>query len=259
MKMLAEERQQLILQMLKENNVVKIQEICELTNCSESSARRDLQLLEERGLLIRIHGGAKIKHSLQRELDMSGKASKYINEKAKVAQLAASLVQKEDVIYLDAGTTTLAMIPYLKLADLTVVTNGVMHASLLADQNVKTILVGGELKNTTKAIIGVKAVSSLAELRFNKAFIGINGIHPRYGFTTPDPDEAAVKKTAMAQSEECFIVADPSKFDNVSFVKVADLSLATIITSSLSKHVKARYHEQTTIQEEYLNDLYSDC
>jgi len=153
MKVLAEERQQHILQMLKENNVVKIKEIRKQTNCSESSARRDLQLLEEKGLLIRVHGGAKIKHSLQRELDMSGKASKNTAQKEAIAQAAAKLVEAEDVIYLDAGTTTLAMIPYLNKPKLTVVTNGVMHASLLADQNVRTILVGGELKNTTKAIL----------------------------------------------------------------------------------------------------------
>ncbi|MEY8735914.1 DeoR/GlpR family DNA-binding transcription regulator [Lactobacillus sp. AN1001] len=249
--MLAEERQQHILQMLKENNVVKLQEIREQTNCSESSARRDLQLLEEKGLLVRVHGGAKIKHSLQRELDMSGKASKNTTQKEVIAKAAAKLVEAEDVIYLDAGTTTLAMIPYLNKPELTVVTNGVMHASLLADQNVRTILVGGELKNTTKAIIGVKAVSSLTQFRFNKAFLGINGIHPRYGFTTPDPNEAAVKTAALEQSEECFVLADPSKFDNVSFVKVAELSQATIITSSLSQPVRARYYEQTTIQEDF--------
>ena len=251
MKVLAEERQQHILQMLKENNIVKLQEIREQTNCSESSARRDLQLLEEKGLLVRVHGGAKIKHSLQRELDMSGKASKNTTQKETIAKAAAKLVEAEDVIYLDAGTTTLAMIPYLNKPELTVVTNGVMHASLLADQNVRTILVGGELKNTTKAIIGVKAVSSLTQFRFNKAFLGINGIHPRYGFTTPDPDEAAVKTAALEQSEECFVLADPSKFDNVSFVKVAELSQATIITSSLSQPVRARYREQTTIQEDF--------
>lgn len=251
MKVIAEERQQHILQMLKENNIVKLQEIREQTNCSESSARRDLQLLEEKGLLVRVHGGAKIKHSLQRELDMSGKASKNTTQKETIAKAAAKLVEAEDVIYLDAGTTTLAMIPYLNKPELTVVTNGVMHASLLADQNVRTILVGGELKNTTKAIIGVKAVSSLTQFRFNKAFLGINGIHPRYGFTTPDPDEAAVKTAALEQSEECFVLADPSKFDNVSFVKVAELSQATIITSSLSRPVRARYYEQTTIQEDF--------
>ncbi|WP_459726120.1 DeoR/GlpR family DNA-binding transcription regulator [Ligilactobacillus animalis] len=249
--MLAEERQQHILQMLKENNIVKLQEIREQTNCSESSARRDLQLLEEKGLLVRVHGGAKIKHSLQRELDMSGKASKNTTQKETIAKAAAKLVEAEDVIYLDAGTTTLAMIPYLNKPELTVVTNGVMHASLLADQNVRTILVGGELKNTTKAIIGVKAISSLTQFRFNKAFLGINGIHPRYGFTTPDPDEAAVKTAALEQSEECFVLADPSKFDNVSFVKVAELSQATIITSSLSRPVRVRYYEQTTIQEDF--------
>lgn len=202
-------------------------------------------------MLVRVHGGAKIKHSLQRELDMSGKASKNTAQKEAIAKAAAKLVEAEDVIYLDAGTTTLAMISYLNKPELTVVTNGVMHASLLADQNVRTILIGGELKNTTKAIIGVKAVSSLTQFRFNKAFLGINGIHPRYGFTTPDPDEAAVKTTALEQSEECFVLADPSKFDNVSFVKVAELSQATIITSSLSQPVRARYREQTTIQEDF--------
>ena len=106
MKVLAEERQQHILQMLKENNIVKLQEIREQTNCSESSARRDLQLLEEKGLLVRVHGGAKIKHSLQRELDMSGKTSKNTTQKETIAKAAAKLVEAEDVIYLDAGTTT---------------------------------------------------------------------------------------------------------------------------------------------------------
>ncbi|KRL87482.1 transcription regulator of fructose operon [Ligilactobacillus apodemi DSM 16634 = JCM 16172] len=251
MKVLAEERQQLIIQLLKENSVVKLQEICEQTDCSESSARRDLQLLEERGLLVRVHGGAKVKHSLQRELDMSGKAAKNVTEKEIIAKAAAALVANDDVIYLDAGTTTLAMIPYLKGKEqLTVVTNGVLHASRLADQRIKTILIGGELKATTKAIIGVKAVKELQELRFNKAFLGTNGIHQKYGFTTPDPNEAAIKKVALEQSEATYVLADPSKFDAVSFVKIARLAEATIITSSLKTQVSTRYRRQTTIQEE---------
>lgn len=249
MKVLAEERQQLIMQMLKENNVVKLQEICERAVCSESSARRDLQLLEEQGRLVRIHGGAKIKHSLQQELDMDGKATKNVLEKALLAKEAVLQIEDDDVIYLDAGTTTLAMIPYLaEKHDLTVVTNGVLHASYLADRGIRTILVGGALKNTTKAIVGVKAVSYLGQFRFNKAFLGINGIHHKYGFTTPDPDEAEVKQMALEQSEETFVLADPTKFDIVSFVKVADLSQATIITTGLSPQLNARYSEQTTIQ-----------
>ncbi|WP_279647374.1 DeoR/GlpR family DNA-binding transcription regulator [Ligilactobacillus ubinensis] len=248
--MLAEERHQIILQMLKSNNVVKLQDICGQTHCSESSARRDLQLLEEAGLLARVHGGAKIKYSLQRELDMTGKATRNTQEKAAIAAMAGEHIQAEDVIYLDAGTSTLALIssftPDLKL---TVVTNGVMHASLLADQNIRTILVGGELKNTTKAIVGVEAVETLKRFRFNKAFLGINGIHPKFGFTTPDPDEAAVKKIAIAQSEQVYVLADPTKFDAVSFVKVAEIGDATVITSKLPQGVAGQYSNQTTIQE----------
>lgn len=250
MKVLAEERHQIILNLLKTNSIVKLQDICEQTQCSESSARRDLQLLEEQGLLVRVHGGAKIKYSLQRELDMTGKASRNTQEKAAIATAAQAHVQAEDVIYLDAGTSTLALISLLDPSlQLTVVTNGVMHASLLADRGIRTILVGGELKNTTKAIVGVEAVEALKKYRFNKAFLGINGIHPKYGYTTPDPDEAAVKAVAIEQSEQVYVLADSSKFDAVSFVKVAEIGQATIITSKLPQRIAGQYSNQTTIQE----------
>lgn len=248
--MLAEKRQQLILEMLKNNGVIKMQDICEKTDCSESSARRDLQLLEEQGLLVRVHGGAKMKYSLQREMDMSGKENQNISAKEAIAKFAAKLIRDDDVIYLDAGSTTLALIKYLgTFSGLTVVTNGVQHASALADQNVRTILVGGQLKNSTKALVGPQTVSDLQRLRFNKAFLGINGIHPKYGYTTPDPSEAAVKQVALEQSEKAYVLADASKFNNVSFVKIADLGAAEIITQELSNELFAHYSSQTTIQE----------
>jgi DeoR family fructose operon transcriptional repressor len=240
----------MILTALKEKNILKLQEICELTNCSESSARRDLQLLEQQGTLLRVHGGAKVKHSLQQEPDMTGKSLENIQQKKLIAKQAAELVKKEDVIYLDAGTSTLAMIQYLK-ADyhLTVVTNGVVHASTLADRNIRTILIGGELKNTTKAIVGVQTVRELLKYRFDKVFLGMNGIHIKCGFTTPDPDEAAVKTTASLQGNQTYVLADDSKFSQVSFVKVADLAEATIITNKLPRSVFSEYSKQTNIQE----------
>ena len=169
--MLAEERHRIILELLKERNVVKLQDICERTHCSESSGRRDLQLLEERGLLVRVHGGAKMKQPLQRELDVMGKSTQNTQEKESLGAKAASYIQDDDVIYLDAGTSTIAIIPYLSEDQhLTVVTNGVEHASLLADKNIRTFLLGGRLKNTTKAIIGVEAANDLKRFRFNKHF-----------------------------------------------------------------------------------------
>ena len=249
-KVLAEERHRIILELLKERNVVKLQDICERTHCSESSGRRDLQLLEERGLLVRVHGGAKMKQPLQRELDVMGKSTQNTQEKESLGAKAASYIQDDDVIYLDAGTSTLAIIPYLSEDQhLTVVTNGVEHASLLADKNIRTFLLGGRLKNTTKAIIGVEAANDLKRFRFNKAFLGINGVHEKYGLTTPDPDEAEIKRTALERSEKGYVIADKSKFGYVSFVKVADVTDATIITSTLPASVAKQYSSQATIQE----------
>ena len=231
--MLAEERHRIILELLKEHNVVKLQDICERTQCSESSGRRDLQLLEERGLLVRVHGGAKMKQPLQRELDVMGKSTQNTQEKESLGAKAASYIQDDDVIYLDAGTSTIAIIPYLSEDQhLTVVTNGVEHASLLADK-----------------IIGVEAANDLKRFRFNKAFLGINGVHEKYGLTTPDPDEAEIKRTALERSEKGYVIADKSKFGYVSFVKVADVTDATIITSTLPASVAKQYSSQATIQE----------
>ncbi|HIW88763.1 MAG TPA: DeoR/GlpR family DNA-binding transcription regulator [Candidatus Ligilactobacillus excrementipullorum] len=250
MEVLAEQRQQLILEMLAQRQVVKLKDICRQTGCSASSARRDLQILEEQGSLVRIHGGAKAKHDLQRELDMTGKATQNVSAKERIAQLAAAKIAQEDVIFLDAGTSTLALVHYLQPSQhLTVVTNSVMHAAQLADQGIRTILVGGMLKNTTKAIVGTKTVHDIQRYRFNKVFLGINGAHDEYGLTTPDPEEAAVKQAAIGQTEETFVLADATKFDAVSFVKVADLEQVTIITTELSRAVFDKYSRQTNILE----------
>lgn len=250
MKVLAEKRQQVILDLLQQDGVVKLQDICNRTTSSESSIRRDLQVLEDQGRLVRIHGGAKVKQSLQRELDMVGKSTQNISDKQEIAQYVASLIQDDDVLYLDAGTTTLALIPFLKQKHrLTVVTNGVEHAACLADLNIRTFLLGGQLKNTTKAIVGVEAVRNLANFRFNKAFLGINGIHEKYGLTTPDPEEAEVKRTAIDRSEQSYVLADASKFNCVSFTKVAATNVVTIITNQLPDNIKSHFGSNTKIQE----------
>ncbi len=248
--MLAEERQQIILEMLKTNRIVKVQEICNRTHGSESSVRRDLQALEERGLLERVHGGAKINYALQNEPDMFGKASQHPNAKQAIGKQAATHVNAEDVIFLDAGTSTLAMVDYLPINQgITVVTNGILHASALAERHIQTILVGGKLKATTKAIVGVDAISQLSKLRFNKAFLGINGVHPIDGYTTPDPDEAAIKEYAMAKAQHSFVLADSSKLNEVSFVQVAPLNAATLIVEHASAKLLHPFMKETTVEE----------
>ncbi len=112
--MLTEERRQKILDLLEQQKIVKSQDLVNLLNASESTIRRDLQELENGGFLERVHGGAKKEQLLNFEQNMSEKSLKNIHEKQQIAKLAAETINDEDVIYLDAGSTTLEMIPFYK-------------------------------------------------------------------------------------------------------------------------------------------------
>jgi DeoR family transcriptional regulator, fructose operon transcriptional repressor len=246
--LLTPERHRLILQLLKERNVIKINEIVELTNTSESTIRRDLTQLEEGKYLKRIHGGAARLQGKLQEASMSEKSSKNVQEKSKIAQYAASLVEEGDCIYLDAGSTIKEMIDFLPKTDIVVVTNGLMHLNSLLEKEIETYLVGGFAKSKTKAIIGRGALLSLEQYRFDKCFLGVNGIHVQFGYTTPDPEEAMVKQKAISLTREVFVLADHTKFSEIAFSKIADLHEATIITSELEHEMEQQYLSKTSIK-----------
>ncbi|MHA3066055.1 DeoR/GlpR family DNA-binding transcription regulator [Lacticaseibacillus saniviri] len=228
--MLTEERHQHILATLKRQGVVKLKDLMTELNASESTIRRDLADLEDAGLLERIHGGAKRSQSLAAEPSVSEKATQQLPAKQLIAQAASQLVQSGDMIFLDAGTTTAELIPHLAEKDVTVITTGVDNASVLADYNVKVLMLGGLIKPATKAAIGAITTKMLASFRFNWAFLGTNGIHPDFGHTTPDPEEAIVKQLAIQQADHSIILADASKFNRVSFAKFAPLDTVTVFT-----------------------------
>lgn len=247
--MLTEERKQKILQLLDQHKIVKSQELVILLNASESTIRRDLQELEDEGFLERIHGGAKKSELLEFEQNMSEKTLKNVQEKQKIARFATSLINDEEVIYLDAGSTTLEMIPFLKGKRITVVTNSVKHAASLVDLQVSTIIIGGQVKISTNAVLGASALTQLSDFHFNKAFMGMNGVHLERGFTTPDPEEAALKRLAINHSEESFVLLDHTKFNKQAFVSVASLEKATIITERCPLQFAKEYHERAAIKE----------
>lgn len=245
--LLEPERHQIILEALKKKNTVKLQELVELTNSSESTIRRDLTQLEQRKFLKRVHGGAARLQGKLQEPTMTEKSSKNLQEKQRISQFAGSLVEEGDCIYLDAGSTVFEIIPFLP-NNIVVVTNGLMHVNALVEKNIKTYLIGGYLKPTTKAMIGRGALESLEKYRFDKCFIGVNGIHPQFGYTTPDQEEAMIKQLAITLSRESFVLADESKFSEIAFAKIADLSEAAIITNELEQDSKEQYFSKTKIK-----------
>ncbi|WNS74583.1 DeoR/GlpR family DNA-binding transcription regulator [Bacillus sp. DTU_2020_1000418_1_SI_GHA_SEK_038] len=246
--MLTPERHQVILNLLKAKNVIKINELVEITNTSESTIRRDLSQLEEEKFLKRIHGGAARLQGKLQEPSMTEKSFKNLQEKRRIAQYAASLVEGGDCIFLDAGSTVTEMIPFLSTKDIVVVTNGITHVDALLAKEIHTYLIGGYTKAKTKAIIGRGAIASLENYRFDKCFMGVNGIHPEAGFTTPDQEEAMIKQMAITISREAYVLADQTKFSEISFAKIADLHQASIITDQLNIENKEQYVSKTKIK-----------
>lgn len=248
--MLTEERYQHILTHVEENDIVTITELMEPLEASESTIRRDLQHLENQGLLMRIHGGARKLARLNFEASMSEKQQRFHPEKVAIAKEAAKRIARNDVIYLDAGTTTIEMIPFIPFDfSVKVVTNSVKHAALLIDREIETIILGGSIKLATNATLGHTTIQQLQQFRFNKAFMGMNGIHSETGFTTPDPEEAVVKKIAMSQSQTAFVLSDHSKLQQTTFTHVAALEAAEIIVDYCSKEIYNKLQLQTKITE----------
>lgn len=246
--MLAEQRFETILQELTNSRAASVTRLCELTGASEATIRRDLTVLARQGRLNKVHGGAVLTGSTFQgeEPDVTTKNLLHREEKEAVARYAAGLVRDDDVVYLDAGTTTVRMVEYLKGSGATFVTNGIACAQRLMELGLKGYVLGGWLKPGTWAVVGTGALEELSRYNFTKAFLGINGITVRQGFTTPDPEEAAIKTRAAEQAYLTFVLADSSKFELVSAVTVLPLEKATIITERLPD---PGYLEHTIIKE----------
>ncbi len=216
----------MILSLLKTKDVVTVRRICEVTNASESTIRRDLTELEKKQLIKRVHGGASLLKKKREEPTLMEKKTKNHQEKIAIAKKAASFIEEEDSIYLDAGSTTIELIPFLKDKSVVVVTNGIPHVQLLIEYGIETYVIAGKAKKGIP-----KRVDAIKEYRFDKCFMGINGIHAKQGLTTPDPEEARVKQAALSQSQATYVLADPTKFGEVSFANVSELSNVNIITT----------------------------
>lgn len=234
--MLTEERYQLILEKLKLDGIVSVNELITSLQTSESTIRRDLNSLHKQGKLKKVHGGAVLLEDNYSKNDFKVSIRKGINIKNKtvIAKYAASLIKDNDVIFLDAGTTTEIIIDYITAKNITVVTNGIGHAKSLLEKNIKVHILGGEIKAVTEAVVGITAVQNLQSYNFSKGFFGANGVSVNSGYTTPDINEAMVKKEAIRRCAKTYILVDSSKFEETSFITFCKLQDAIMITDELN-------------------------
>lgn len=246
--MFVEQRFEAILEELERTHAASVARLCELTGASEATTRRDLTVLASRGLISKVHGGAVLAGSEFEgsEPNVETKNMLHPEEKARIARYSAGLINDDDVVFLDAGTTTYHMLDYLRESKATFVTNSIAGAQRLMELGLKAYVLGGMMKTETGAIVGTSVCEGLERYNFTKAFLGINGITIRQGYTTPDPEEAAIKLKAADQACMTYVLVDSSKFQKVSAITVMPLERAVIITERLPDQA---YLEHTIVKE----------
>jgi DeoR family fructose operon transcriptional repressor len=234
--MLTEERRDRIVEIVNEKKAVSVNDLVEMLDTSAATIRRDINELNRVKRIVKVLGGATAISSLNvntKEDAVKQKANKNVQEKDCISRYAASLIQDSDFVYIDAGTTTLTMIDYITNRNAKYITNGVVHAKKLMEKGLETIMIGGRLKASTEAVVGPDCVEFIRKYHFTKAFMGTNGISALAGFTTPDADEAMIKKEAIRHTYMAYVLADHTKFDQINSVTFAEISDCSIITDKL--------------------------
>lgn len=237
--MYATERQDLIARAVRERGRVAVRDLAERFGTTSETARRDLAALERRGIVRRVHGGAVSpdRASLVEE-GVAERAGRAVDAKRMIGARAAQAIPEgfDGSMLLDAGTTTGALIAPLvdRLAGarVEIVTNAVAHAAALAGRaGLGLSVVGGRVRSVTGAAVGSGAVRALEQMRPDVAFVGANGVSASFGLSTPDPEEAAVKRAMVRSARRVVVLADATKFDVESLHAFASLDEIDVLVT----------------------------
>ncbi len=229
------ERKEKILELLEENGSVAVTELSKLFEVSEVTVRNYLDDLESKGLLTRVHGGAVSSYKPYYNMNLNQRMKANQSKKKEIAEKVAPLIQNNDTIMINSGTTSLLTFRALPTDyHLTIVTNSIAIALEAANiPNFNIILVGGSVNTTYQFTYGFDAVSLLKNYHADKLILSVDGIDIKNGFTTYYDKESSIAKTMIEQSETRIVVADTSKFKRTAFTKISDLTVANyIITNS---------------------------
>jgi len=228
-KALAAERLDRLRALVRARRVVRLQELCRALGVSPATARRDLAELEKSGELRRVHGGAVSVESRLAEPLFDDKTALAAREKQRIAAAALALIKPGETVYLDGGSTVLALARRLRdRTHVTVVTNSLRAAIELAGAGPRLILVGGELRRLSQTVVGPLTRALLEELHVDRAFMGTMGVTPD-GLTTTDPGEAYTKELVMRRARAVVLLADSGKIGKVSFARAGRLEQVDVL------------------------------
>lgn len=240
--MTSEQRKKEVLKYVSESEFRTLKEITNQFNISINTARRDINELAEQNLLQKFYGGVKATEKKQSS-KYTARMNKNSQEKWRIAKFAAGLIQDNDILFIDAGTTTSGITDFInKSFHLTFVTNNIhVMSKVMEVENWDMIVVGSKLKHSSHSLIDIHDWDYLHTLNLNKSFIATTGLTIHSGATNPDHGDAVIKSTMIKQSQESYLLLDFSKFDQTSlstFAHITDFN--RIITDS---HVPKQYKE----------------
>lgn len=246
-KMIARARRQRVFEAIEEGGVVSVRDLARRFAVSGITITRDLQNLEQQGLVRRVHGGAISVRGASYESPFTARETLLSAEKQRIARKAVELVRDGDSLILDVGTTTLEIARALKgKRNLTVLVSNLRAALELASQPAaQVIVVGGKLRMGELSMVGHLAEHTLRGFQVDKAFIGVGGITLEQGLTEFNVDEAGTKQAMLESARQRIVVADHTKFGKIMLTVVAPVTAAhTIVTGSeADASIVARLHQ----------------
>ncbi|MGV9878928.1 DeoR/GlpR family DNA-binding transcription regulator [Streptomyces sp. NPDC003006] len=224
--MYAPERQQEILRLARDGGRVDVLSLAEEFKVTAETIRRDLKALDRAGLVRRVHGGAIPAGRLDFEPDLAEREGTAADEKDRIARAALGELPAEGSVVLDAGSTVARLAAALPLeSTLTVVTHSLPTAARLADHpGIQLHLIGGRVRQRTRAAVDAWALRAYGEIRADVLFLAANGFSAEAGLTTPDLAEAAVKRAAVAAARRVVLLADSAKHGQDHFARFGDLT-----------------------------------
>lgn len=228
--MLAAERKRCIQQIVLEKKSATVNELAEQFDVTHETIRRDLKALESDGVLVRTYGGAFVQSGVESLVTAEVRKNAYRTEKELIASRCHKLVSNGDAIFLDNSTTSYYIAKRIADMELTVVTNNLMVINLLAKSpSVRLVSVGGEFSITEQSFSGIIALKTLREYYVDKAFISCRSLSIENGITESTDDWALIRQLMIERSDLHYLIADHTKFDKTSFVRISNIDAVTAI------------------------------
>ncbi|RMC23870.1 MULTISPECIES: DeoR/GlpR family DNA-binding transcription regulator [unclassified Lactobacillus] len=236
--MLPVERQNKILTILKNSKMIKLDELHQqIPDVSLSTLRRDIKVLEDKGKIEYLFGGAIRLVSKIGEISFIKKATMHLKEKEKICELASKIIQDQDTIYVDSGSTCTLLLKQIVNRKIIIYTTNTQVCSILGDIVAKVILIGGNYNGFTSSLTGSLTETTLKDLHFDKAFFGISGVNIGTGYMTPSIEESSKKRIISQRSVQSYILCDSSKFGVTSTVSALQLKDATLISDQFNNEI----------------------